>query len=180
MSKMVAITGIPAKGKYYEFEEEAWHKGFSLRGQTTIRLRRHHLKLLQQIAKDLPLHTSRPIDLSRWEFGHAGVLVRSLARVQLRNQLVECKAAPVEFVKVEPKTSVDIFRCAFQSALRCEVNLDLDRLRDTMLDVLVTPQEALTNILKVDAEFCSDKEKTLEDWKMFAPKFRGFICEEGI
>ena len=133
--KQIPITGIPAHAEYHEFHEESWHKGFIVRNQTTIRLRRHHLEILQDIAERLPLHLPRRMDLTRWEFGHAGILIRSLARVQLRDQLEELDAPPAVFIRQQPKDYDEVFRCCFQSAKRCEVDLDLDRLRDTLLDI---------------------------------------------
>ncbi len=162
--KLIPVTGIPSHGEYHEFIKESWHKGFILRNQTTIRLRRHHLELLQGIAKQLPLYLSKKMDLNRWEFGHAGILIRSLARIQLRNQLSECEAPPAVFHKQQPTNSAEIFACCFQSAERCEVDLDLDRLRDTMLDVLMSSHEKIIFSLEQDAEFQEDDKKTIEQW----------------
>lgn len=164
MEKYIPITGIPAHAEYHEFEDRSWHKGFIIRGQTTIRFRRHHLELLQGIAKSLPLFLSKKIDLSRWEFGYASTLTRSMARIQLRSQLVECNADPAVFHEVQPKNKSEIFMSCFQSAKRCEVDLDLDRLRDTMLDALITSREDLIVVLNFDAKFSSDKERTLSSW----------------
>ncbi len=164
--RQIPITGILAHAEYHEFHKESWHKGIVVRNQTTIRLRRHHLELMQSIAKQLPLYLSRKIDLTRWEFGHAGILIRSLARVQLRDQLIECNAPPVKFVKRQPRTPDEVLACCFQSAKRCEVDLDLDRLRDTLLDILLLPLEAITSVLDQDAEFCLDNKKTLEQWQL--------------
>lgn len=177
IQKHIPVTGIPAHAKYYEFDEKAWHKGFVIRNQTTIRFRSHHLELLQQIAKTVPLHTSRKVDLSRWKFGHAGALVRTLARVQLRNQLVECNADPAFFQEIKPENKAEVFMSCFQSAKRCEVTLNHDRLRDTMLDVLITPLDILTDVLNKDAEFCSDKERTLTSWEKNLCPFGSIGCE---
>lgn len=169
MQKQIPITGIPAYAEYNEHHKDSWHKGFIIRNQTTVRLRRHHLELLQGIAKQLPLYLPRKMDLNRWEFGHAGLFIRSLARIQLRNQLVECNAAPVtEFKVQEPCSSTHILSCMFQSACRCRVRLDLDRLRDTLLDVLVIP---VSTALIADEEFCEDTQKTLEEWAIFPHQF---------
>ena len=65
----------------------------------------------------------------------------------------------------------------FQSAKRCEVHLDLDRLRDTLLDVLALPLDDLAEALKQDAAFCSDKRKTITDWIYTSPSNGGFGCE---
>jgi hypothetical protein len=162
--KQISITGLPAHAEYHEFHKDSWHKGFIIRNQTTIRLRRHHLEVLQGKAEQLPLYLPRKMDLSRWEFGHAGLFIRSLAKIQLRDQLVECNAPPAVFRRQEPKSMDEIIGCIFQSALRCEVDLYLDRIRDTLLDVLIFPMEAIAPRLKQDAEFCLDGTMTIEQW----------------
>jgi hypothetical protein len=48
-----------------------------------------------------------------------------------------------------------------QSAMRCEVDLD------TLLDILTLPLDVITQSLSQDAEFCSDNEKTLEQWNPY-------------
>jgi len=176
--KQIPVTGIPAHAEYHEFHKESWHKGFVIRGQTTLRLRRHHLVLLQTIAEQLPLYLSRKMDLSRWEFGHAGVLVRSLARIQLRDQLVECNAAPAVFQKQQPTNSTEIFNCCFQSARRCEVDLNLDRLRDTILDILTLSLNDIIPSLDQDADFEEDDQKTIAQWRPV--QFWVFGCEGGL
>jgi hypothetical protein len=102
------------------------------------------------------------MDLGRWEFGHAGNSIRSLARIQLRDQLVECNAPPAVLEKKEPTCSAEIFACFIQSEKRCEVDLDLDRLRDTLLDILTLPSGMITASLEQDAEFFKDNMKKLE------------------
>jgi hypothetical protein len=175
--RQIPITGLPAHAEYHEFHKESWHKGIVVRNQTTIRLRKHHLELIQNIAEQLPLYLSRKMDLSRWEFGHAGILIRSLARVQLRDQLMGDSAPPVKFVKRQPRTPDEVLACCFQSAKRCEVDLDLDRLRDTLLDILILLMEVIASLLKKDAEFCSDNKKTLEQWVSHLPPYGRFGCE---
>lgn len=165
MSKHIPITGIPSHAEYHELEEKSWFKGFVIRNQTTIRFRIHHLELLQNIAKISPLFLGRKIDLSKWEFGHASTFIRAMARVQLREQLIECNAEPAKFTEKIPQNTGEVLMCCFQSAKRCAVDLNLDRLRDTMLDVLIMPREDLAKILKQDADFCKDSERPLESWK---------------
>lgn len=58
--------------------------------------------------------------------------------------------------------------CCFQSAKRCEIDLNLDRLRDTMLDVLVKPRECLVDVISQDSEFCKNSERGLGSWKATA------------
>jgi hypothetical protein len=164
MKKQIPITGIPAHAEFHEFIEESWHKGFIIRNQTTIRLRRHHLELIQAIAKQVPLYLPRKMDLTRREFGHAGILIRTLARIQLRDQLVECNAPPAIFQKQQPTNSAEIFACCFQTAMRCEADLDLDRLRDTLLDILMLPYDRIVHSLDQDAEFEKDDQRMLEQW----------------
>ncbi len=178
MQKYIPVTGIPAHAEYHEFHDRSCHKGFVIRNQTTIRLRRHHMELLQFRAVRLPLYLSRKTDLSRWEFGHAGILIRTLARIQLRNQLVEFNAPPAVFRERLPKNSVEAFQFCFQSAKRCEVDLDLDRLRDTMLDVLTLSWETMVSLLKQDTAFCLDRKKTISHWFYEAPPNGRFGCEE--
>lgn len=136
------------------------------------------MELLQNIAKTLPLFRGKRIDLSRWEFGYASTFIRAMARGQLRDQLVECNAKPAVFIEQKPRDRMDAFMCCFQSAKRCEVDLDLDRLRDSMLDILITPREDLINMAKQDAEFCMDSERTLSSWKTSPRLFRRIGCEE--
>ena len=98
MKKQITITGIPAHAEYHEFHDESWHKGFIVRNKTTIRLRRRHLELVQNIAEQLPLYSPPKMKLSRMEFSHACLFIESLARIQLRDQLVECNAPAAVFL----------------------------------------------------------------------------------
>lgn len=178
MQNYIPVTGIPAHAEYHEFEKRSWFKGFIIRNQTTIRLRRHHMELLQSMAEQLPLYLPRKMDLSRWKFGHAGLLIRSLARIQLRDQLVECNAPPAVFHERQPKNREEAFVCCFQTAKRCEVDLNLDRLRDTMLDVLILRLGTMRQMISQDAAFCSDREKQITDWIHTSPPIGRFGCEE--
>ena len=129
-------------------------------------------------------NTPKELLLNRTElshaFGHAGSFIRSIARVQLRDQLVECNAPSAVFVERQPRNHAEVFQCCFQSAKRCEVGLDLDRLRDTLLDILILSQADILPSLKQDAEFCSGNTKTIEQWKIWSLPTWFFGCEGSL
>ncbi len=160
--KLIPIIGIPAHAEYHEHHPKSWHKGFVIQGQTTVRLRRHHLELLNAISERLELHLPRKMDLSRWEFGHAGIFIRALARIQLRDQLVELNATPLNDWEA-PIPDGSLSSC-FASAMRCECDIDLDRLRDTLLDVLPADSGYLQVLLNIDSRFQEDNSLALENW----------------